>query len=156
MRLDKISFIVKYKHILIIIVGVIIFTLFIGDSPKSVSKDFLEAMYSGNAKKCVSLMSDDLISKIQKENGLDTKKLVIKTMQGNLDKEIENFKDKYGKKWKYDIEIVDCYEKDGITKVAFEVHFKGKGLFKQKEGKEKGNLTIVKSGIKWQIDKFGN
>lgn len=146
----------KKITIIIAILLILVFILFSGNSPKSVSKEFLDAMYSGNAKKCVSLMSDDLVAEMQKENGIDTKKLVISRMQGNLDKEIENFKDKYGKKWKYDIEIVDCYEKDGATKVAFKVHYKGKGLFKQKEGNEKGTLTLVKSGMKWRIDKFGN
>lgn len=147
----------KYKSILIIILAIVlIFILFGGNSPKNVSRDFLDAMYSGNAKKCVSLMSDDLVLKMQKQNGIDTKKLVISRMQGNLDKEIENYKDKYGKKWKYDIEIVDCYEKNGLTKVAFEVHFKGKVLFKQKEGSQKGTLILVKSGTKWYIDEFSD
>lgn len=146
----------KKTIIIVAALLILVFLLFGGNSPQSVSKDFLEAMYSGNAKKCVSLMSDDLVLKMQKENGIDTKKLVISRMQGNLDNEIENFKDKYGKKWKFDIEIVDCYEKDGATKVAFNVQFKGKGLFKQKDGNEKGTLTLVKSGMKWRIDKFGN
>ena len=95
-------------------------------------------------------MSDNLIS----EMNVATEKLAVSKMQDVLDEAIEDYKDKYGKKWKYDIEIIDSYEEDGITKVAYKVNHKGKGFFNQKDGDEKGTLELVKSGRKWYINKL--
>ena len=76
-------------------------------------------------------------------------------------------KEKFGKKWKYDIEIIDSYEYEPtdsidldslegkeLKEVAYEITYKGKGLFNDKDGEESGTFLLVKEGNKWYIVNF--
>ena len=151
-----------------VIVGVVVlFSLFSGRSAEKTAKQALEAMHENKASKFISLMCDDAIEYQMENRNIKTKKLFIKEYENTFDTFQNEMKDKFGKNWKYDIEIIDSYEYEPsesidldtlegkeLKEVAYEVSYKGEGLFNSKEDKESGTFLLVKEGNKWYIVNF--
>lgn len=116
---------------------------------------FTEAIYEADAKTCVNLMTDEAID----EMGCATRKIAINKTQEVLDEAVKQYKDKYGNKWKYDIEIIDSYPYNGYTYYPYEevmcvmlkTTITGSGLFNDKEGTETATLIVVKEDNKWYV-----
>lgn len=109
---------------------------------------FLKNMLDGNAKECADLMCNDLIDSA----GYETKKLFINAFEKNLEVMIEAYKDKYGKRWEYEISVIDSFEYnpeyyyyngDGkLIKVVLKIEHKGGGLFKDEDGNDEVEIII--------------
>jgi len=154
------------KVIIIAAIAILaVFFLLGGRSPEKTAKQFLEATHEANAKKFVSLMCDELIEKSDAE----TKKVFIKKAEDTLNNTVEQLQDKYGKKFKYDIEIVDCYEYtpseyasdymsqfigEDMREVAYSITYEGKGWLNDEEGEDSGKIQLIKKGRKWYVANF--
>lgn len=108
--------------ILSLILGVILYSLNSGimGSPKKVAMDFAEAMLCDfNAKKMVSLMSEDFLNQSMENKGAETEKILISALKENL-KAMEEYNiDDLGKSWKVKLEYIDEYQtEDGNVEVA--------------------------------------
>lgn len=133
-----------------------------GSNELDVADKFLNALYDGDIKKVVSLSSETLIEK----SGAQTEKIYKKKMEEMHETLVESYKDKYGKKWKYKIEIIDSYDwepdeyylqqyvGDEFKKVEAEIEHTGKGFFNDKEGDEKITLIMEKVDGKWLVASF--
>lgn len=154
--------IIKHKKTIIALLIAVLLVVIFGDNlpfansnkAEKVSIEFVESMLDGDAKKCVKLMSDDLIAMADYE----TEKLFINAFDKKLDALIESCKDKYGKRWKYEVSVIDSfeyipeyYEYEGngeLFKVVLEIEHKGGGLFNKKEGKDEIELIVERKGNK--------
>lgn len=158
----------KILSIIAVIIGVVLIVfLFSGRSAEKTAKQALEAMHENDASKFVSLMCDEAIEYQMYNRGIKTKKLFIKEYENAFESFQAQMKDKFGKKWKYDIEIIDSYEYEPsdnidldslegrkLKEVAYEIKYKAKGLFSSEEDTEKGTFLLVKEGNKWYIVNF--
>lgn len=158
----------KILSLLAVAIGVVVlFLLFSGRSAEKTAKQALEAMHENDASKFVSLMCDETIEYQMDTRGTKTKKLFIKEYENTFENFQSQMKDKFGKRWKYDIEIIDSYDYepsdnidldslDGkeLKEVAYEIKYKSKGLFNNEEGTESGTFLLVKEGNKWYIVNF--
>lgn len=144
--------------ILSLILGVILYSLISGimGSPKKVAMDFAEAMLCDfNAKKMVSLMSEDFLNQSMENKGAETEKILISALKENL-KAMEEYNiDEFGESWKVKLEYIDEYQtEDGNVKVAINVNYKGTGGFlrlSDKEKTEKITLILVDEGGEWKV-----
>ena len=158
----------KILSLLAVAIGVVVlFLLFSGRSAEKTAKQALEAMHENDASEFVSLMCDEAIEYQMENRGIKTKKLFIKEYEDTFESFQTQMKDKFGKNWKYDIEIIDSYdyetseyidlgslEGEELKEVAYEIKYKSKGLFNNEEGSEKGTFLLVKEGNKWYIVNF--
>lgn len=155
------------KYIIIsLVIIVVIFLLFGGRSADKTAKQAIEALFSNDASKFISLMSNEAIEAQLDDLGIETKKLLKNHYKKVFEETQKKAKDKYGKKWKYDIEIIDSYDYSASTEeiekygssnfkeVAYEISHKGSGLFNDKEGKESGKILVAKKGLKWYLVKL--
>lgn len=126
---------------------------------------FVEYMLDGNAKKITELICDDLIDTA----GYKTKKLFTNALDKTLDAIIDYYKDKYGKRWSYEVSVIDSfnvdvfnaddytpedYEEGTVIMVILEIKHKGGGLFKDKEGIDELELIMEYSNGKWLVFDF--
>ena len=127
--------------ILSLILGVILYSLISGimGSPKKVAMDFAEAMLCDfNAKKMVSLMSEDFLNQSMENTGAETEKILISVLKENSKAMEEYYIDEFGESWKVKLEYIDEYQtEDGNVKVAINVNYKGTGGFLELSDKEK-------------------
>lgn len=158
----------KIFSIMATVVGVVLIVfLFSGRSAEKTAKQALEAMHENKASKFVSLMCDDTIEYQMECRDIRTKKLFIKEYEDTFESFQKQMKEKFGKKWKYNIEIIDTYDYEPsdyvdldslegkkLKEVAYEITYKGKGLFNDKDGTESGTFLLVKEGNKWYIVNF--
>ena len=152
----------KWKKPVVILIGIIglAWLLFGGKSAEKTAKNFVESMLDGDAKKCVSLLTDDAVE----QTGSATRKILINTMDDALEGLVEEYKDKYGNSWKYKVTAIDSYEYTyeyynggyigDAVKVVVEIQHKGGGLFDDEEGEETETLVLVKEGRKWLVAGF--
>lgn len=144
--------------ILSLILGVILYSLISGimGSPKKVAMDFAEAMLCDfNAKKMVSLMSEDFLNQSMENTGAETEKILISVLKENSKAMEEYYIDEFGESWKVKLEYIDEYQtEDGNVKVAINVNYKGTGGFlglSDKEKTEKLTLILVDEGGEWKV-----
>lgn len=116
--------------------------------------NFVEAMFDADAKKCANLMCDDLIEM----SNYETKKLFINTLEKQLESVKDKYIDDYGKRWRYEVNVVDSFEykpfydcNEDLIKVVLKVEHKGSGLFNKKEGEEEIELIMVERNGKWLV-----
>ena len=164
----------KHKKIIIVILALLLLLVIFWDSLSFESGNndaektaviFVEHMLDGKAEKCTSLMHDDLIDVA----GYETKKLFINAFEKKLDSMIDNYKDKYGRIWSYDVRIIDSFnvdvydavdyspqytEEGAVVKVVLEIEHKGGGLFKDKEGTDEISLIMVYYNGEWLVYDF--
>ena len=70
-------------------------------SPKKVAMDFAEAMLCDfNAKKMVSLMSEDFLNQSMENTGAETEKILISVLKENSKAMEEYYIDEFGESWK--------------------------------------------------------
>ena len=149
----------KYKKFLIFgLIILLALILFWDNIPFSNSNNgaekaatnFIEYMLEGDAESCVDLMSDDVIE----SSGYDTKKLFTHALDKKLDLIIDTYKNKYGKRWRYKIIVIDSYEHEifeDYTVVVLEIQHKGSGLFKDKDGSEEVELILECVRDEWIV-----
>ena len=163
--------IIKHKKLIVAVLLVLVVfillwnTINIGNGAEETAQKFVEHMLDGNAEKCTSLMHDDLIDVA----GYETKKLFINAFEKKLDSMIDNYKDKYGRIWRYDVRIIDSFnvdvydavdyspqytEEGAVVKVVLEIGHKGGGLFKDKEGTDEISLIMVCYNGEWLVYDF--
>ena len=160
------EFVVNYKNIIIIVLVALLALFIFWDSlpfgggknaAESVALKFTEAMYKGDAEKCVSLMCDDLIEL----SGYETEKLFINAFDNECDSIIDICKDIYGDDWKYEVSVIDSFEytppydcDEELVKVVLKIEHKGVVWFNEKEGDEEMGLIMVKRDGKWLVYDF--
>ncbi|MBQ8868834.1 MAG: hypothetical protein IJ027_03840 [Oscillospiraceae bacterium] len=158
----------KILSLVAVVAGVVlIFFLFGGRSAEKTAKQALEAMHENDAKKFVSLMCDEAVEYQMNNRGINSKKVFVKEYEEVFDTFQAQMKEKFGKKWKYDIEIIDSYDYESteyiyleslegreLKEVAYEVSYESKGLFNDEEDSESGTFLLVKEGNKWYIVNF--
>lgn len=125
------------------------------------AKEFVEYMLDGNAKKCVALLTDEAVE----QTGSATRKILINTMEDALEGMREEYKDKYGSKWKYEVEVIDSYAVESeyynggylgeTVKVVVEIHHSSKNWFNDNEGTETQTIILVNEDGKWLVAGFG-
>lgn len=145
----------------VVSIGAIIIVLLVvlfacgGRGYKDTAIDFTKATLEGDAKKMVSLMSDDLVDELMKLKNESTKKTLINTMQKKLEDADEDYKSSYGKKWKYEIEYIDAVKDGDNCTVTLEVKIKGKTwLGGKKEDSHTEKIELIKDGNKWYVNKM--
>ena len=130
-----------------------------GNGAEKTAVTFVEHMLDGNAKKCTELMCEDLVDMA----GYETKKLFINAFDKKLDLMIDEYKDQYGKRWKYNVSVIDSYDyepedyhdiEDELVVVVLEIEHKGGGLFKDKDGTDEFTLIMTKFDEKWLVYDF--
>ena len=162
---DVLAVVKKYKKtiiaVLVMILAICIFSG--GRSAEKTAEQFVEALLDGDARTAVSLMSEITIE----ESRYETKKLLIHALDEQLEYEREDYKNKYGDSWKYNVEVIDSYDVDfsdiedyvevteyissNLKEVAISIEHKGKGWFNDKEGAETMTITCIKQGRKWYV-----
>ena len=96
----------KKKLFYVVIAVILVFIIFGCRSAKKTAKQYVEALLGGKASKCASLMTDEAI----KNTGAATKKIFINELDDALENLRDDYKDKYGKSWKFSVEIIDSYD----------------------------------------------
>ena len=167
------------KWIGVIIVGVIV-VLAIGfatnsiggRNAKSVIKKLVEGSMEGNGKKLVDLFPQELIDGICEEEGYLNKKEMISVLDEQLQIQLEQVDDTYGKGWKYSYEIVETedysvddlrelrqdYQEDYDVKLAIEEakEVRIEITTSSKDGKNSSTSTmtvdIIKIEDSWYIN----
>lgn len=147
---------------IVVIVGILLaFFIISGHGSKETAKKFMNGIYSANASKCISLMSEELVEQTMENKGLATEKIFQHNFQAELDDAVEKYKDKYGKKWKYKVHVIDEYDitgeealyyADDAKKVEIEVNMTGKAFFRKVENVEKITVIVVKDGRNWFVE----
>lgn len=163
--------IMKYKKIIVIaLLALVVFVLLlnninIGNGAEETAQKFVEYMLDGNAQKCTSLMHDDLIDVA----GYGTKKLFVNAFDKTLDSLVDEFEDKYGRNWSYDVVVIDSFnvdvydsfdytpeyaEEGKFVKVVLEIRHSGGSLFNSKEGADEVSLIMTHYNGKWLVYDF--
>ena len=157
------DFVFQYKNAIIVILIAVLALFVFGDGlpfaigkggAETVAVNFMEAMYKGDAEKCVSFMCDELIEL----SGHETKKLFINAMKKQYSSLIDTYKKEYGNDWKYEIDVIDSFEytppydcDEELIKVVLSIKHKGKVWFNEKEGEEEIELAMVERDGKWLV-----
>lgn len=94
--------------VVIIILGI---ALFGGRSEKSTIKKCVEGQMEGKAKKVVKLLPKEMVEAACEEGGYLDKKELIAELDEEIQKQLEQIEEVYGKGWKYDYEIVEKEDK---------------------------------------------
>ena len=152
----------KVYIIVLIAVALMLALLTGGKGAEAVAEDFVENMLAGNGKKCVALMTDDAVAK----TGSATRKILARTMDIALADMQEEYKDKYGKKWTYEVVVVDSYDITGeyygeehigdAVEVVVEIQHKGSGFFNDETGIETETLVLVNENGDWLVSGFSS
>lgn len=156
------SSILKHKKIIIAVLIVVLCLVVFEDliftdsnnSAEKVAVKFTEAMLDADAKTCADFMCDDLIE----ISNYETKKLFINALEKQLESAKDEHIEKYGKRWKYEVSVIDSFEyeafydcNEDLVKVVLKVEHKGSGLFNKKEGEEEIELIMVERNGKWLV-----
>lgn len=121
---------------------------------------FLEYKYDGNAQKCIDLLLDELVAEAIVAYGYETEDVLVYALDKQLDNSIEIYQEEYGKKWKYEISIIDSYEitaPEGFSEyecmeVLLNVQFEGrKLLFFKVDGSEEIKVQMIKKNNTWYV-----
>ena len=163
--------IIKHKKIIVFaLLALVVFLLFwnsinTDNGAEKTAQKFVEYMLDGNARKCTSLMHDDLIDVA----GYETKNLFTNAFDKTLDSIIDEYKDTYGRNWSYDVVIIDSFnvdvydafdytpeyaEEGTFVKVVLEIKHSGGGLFNNKEGSDEVSLIMIHCDGKWLVYDF--
>ena len=155
----------KYKKPILIVLSVLLLLAVLsecdifdvsndGSDVELVAIDFVEAMLDADAKTCADFMCDNLIE----ISNYETKKLFINALEKQLESAKDEHIEKYGKRWKYEVSVIDSFEyepfydcDEDLVKVVLKVEHKGSGLFNKKEGEEEIELIMVERNGKWLV-----
>lgn len=165
------NIIISHKKIIVAVLLVLVILILlvnninIGNGSEKTAQQFVEYMLCGNARKCTSLMHNDLIDVASYE----TKKLFINAFDKSLDSIIDEYKDTYGRNWRYDVVVIDSFsvdvydafdytpeyaEEGTFIKVVLEIKHSGGGLFNNKEGSDEVSLIMIHCDGKWLVYDF--
>lgn len=121
---------------------------------------FLESKFDGDAQKCIDLMLDELVSAVIDEGGYETENVLVYALDKQFDSSIKDYKDEYGKKWEYEISIIDSYEIASLegfeececVEVVLNVQHEGrKLLFFKVDGSEEIKIQMMKKNNSWYV-----
>ena len=103
----------------VVVVGFVAFNLLGigGRSAEDTARQYLEAVYSADAEKTVSLMSQDIVDYVTEEGYYDDRSEIVDYAQEMYDYSLEGWQDIYGDGWTVEIEIndVDEYDADEVA-----------------------------------------
>ena len=158
--------IIKNKGIIIVVlIALLVFVLLwdeiyipsiVSNNIEDVAVVFTKAMLEGDADKCVDLMCDEFIDR----GGYESKKLFTRAFQQTLDSILDDYKNEFGRHWKYSIAVIDTldyssfYEEYEMKKVVLQLDHKGGSIFTKKEGTEDIILIMAKVDGKWLVYDF--
>lgn len=150
----------KCGAIAVVAILIIVLLFSCSGSAKSTAIDFAEAKLSDlNAKKMVSLMSEDYKEDLMKNNNAATEKVLISRLEKGLESYQEKIENKYGSKWKVEIKHIDNYEvDDNLVEVVLSVTYKGKGGFlglSDEKDTEEVTVALCKENGKWKVCEWG-
>lgn len=144
-------------------IGLIAFLLS-GRSAEKTSKQAIEAMHENKPSKFVSLMCDETIEHQLESKELKTKRLLIKEYENIFDSFQEEMSDTFGRRWKYDAEIVETYDYETseianlrlsgnhkLKEIVYEINYTGKDDI---ESTESCTFVLIKKANKWYIVSF--
>ena len=123
---------------------------------ESIAVQFLGYMLDGDADKCTDLMCDELIE----SSGYESEKLFTRALQQTLDSIVDDYKNEFGKRWKYTVTVVDVldyssfYEGDDMKKVVLQIDHKSRSIFNNKEGTEDFVLIMTLIDGEWLVYDF--
>lgn len=105
----------KWPAVVGAIIGVIVAVIILNSTPESndyeaTVEQYVEAYVEGDAKKMVALMPKEYIKAAINDGDYYSKSDMIDDYQEMLDYSIEAFDEYFGKRWKYDMNIIDAYE----------------------------------------------
>ena len=121
---------------------------------------FMEYQYEGNAQKFIDLMLDELVEEFISSGGYKTEEVLVYAWEKELYNDIENYKDEYGKKWKYTISVIDSYEIESLEdfpdckcmEVVLKIEHEGKKLiFFPKNGSEEIKIQLINKDDVWYV-----
>lgn len=134
--------------LIIIVVILIIGMCTGGGNAKKTAIDFAEALLvDADAKKAVSLMSDELLERTLSNTGCATKKVLIEYLDPSLEDQRNDYKNV---KVKY-VDQQEAY--DNCVEVYLSCAYTGGGLFSG-EVTETITITLTKEGAKWKVTNF--
>ena len=126
---------------------------------------FIDYMYAGNAQKATDLIFDDVLAAAIATGGYETESVFVYAFEKELDDLIEGYQEEYGKKWKYEINIIDSYEKNApegytdyeVMEVALEIKHEGRKFFFFKiDGTEELKIQMIKKDNTWYVLSWSN
>lgn len=146
----------KIFSLLAVIILIVTLLFSCSGGKKRVALDFAEAYAKDfNAKKMVSLMSEDYKKDYMEKMDAGTEKILISKMKEKFKTVEEKYEDRYGKHWKVKIEYIDSYKlEEKMVAVSLNVTFKGKGGFldmTDKENTEELTVLLTKERGKWKV-----
>ena len=157
---------INFKKVMIFIVAMIILVLGTGcgTMPENMAEvnatKFLEYRYEGNAQKYVDLMLDELVAEYMLARKCETEDVLVYAVNKDLESSIEDYQEEYGKKWKYEISIIDSYEITAPEKfseyecmeVLLNVQFEGrKFLIFKVDGSEEIKIQMIQKNGVWYV-----
>ena len=156
------------KRILCIVLTLALLVSAIGCSavqfnkPEQCAVKFIESMYEGDAEAWVGLLFDDVLNGDMIANGYATEELYVYAIEKAFDELIDAQKSVHGKKWEYEISVIDSYVVESpeefkdyeIMEIYVKVEHTGKKLlfFKTNELEEMKIQVINKDGHWFVID----
>ena len=152
----KSSSIKKYGILALVVVLAIVSLFSCTGGKKDTAMDFANAMLSDfNAKKMVSLMSEEYMEAYMSQMDAQTKKILITKLNDKFKTLEEECVNEYGKHWKIKIKYIDTYKLDDDTvAVSLSVTYKGSGGFlglTDKEDTEEMTIGLTKERGKWKV-----
>ena len=131
--------------------------------PEKKAVKFIESMYNGDAQTYVNCLSDEVVEEVMEMYEYKTEELLVYALNKEFLDSIEEKKTLFGKKWKYDISVIDSYELDDteefgeyeIQEVCLKVEHTGRILllFKRNETEE-FKVIMIKKDNEWFVLAF--
>lgn len=156
----------NFKKGMIVIMAMIILILGTGcgTMPQNMAEanavKFLEYRYEGNAQKCIDLMLDELVAEYMVARKCETEDVLVYAVNKDFESSIEDYQEEYGKKWKYEISIIDSYEITAperfseyeCMEVLLNVQFEGrKFLIFKVDGSEEIKIQMIQKNGVWYV-----
>lgn len=134
------------------IVAVVVFVVVFksGSSVDKTIDNFFEGLFEGDSKLFVSTLSDAFIEEQLDYYGYRNKAVLTEKLQNNMDELAEEYKTELGRNWKYEYEVVDTYEEEGMVEVTINLELSGR----KGEESDVWILVLIEEGNEWYVDSF--
>lgn len=160
--------IIKKITVVIMIVSILIFGVGCGfmdetqpqNKAESNAVKFLEYKYEGKTQKFVDSILDEVVKEMIVAGGYETENILVYALDKEMQNSIDGYKDEYGKKWKYDISIIDSYaipapedfSECECMEVVLNVQHEGrKFLFFKVDGTEEVKIQMIQKEDSWYV-----
>lgn len=158
----------KTKIVAIVLIGLFLLSLFGKNNYKTTVKQYVTASMEGNGKKIVNLMPKQYINLAISQGLYHNKAEMIEDYNDTLSQNIELLDDCFGKRWKYDYDIIDAHkysksELEGFITISNyahllpnikevrEVTYELKIFSCDYESTTTETILLIKLGRKWHV-----